>query len=138
MSLRKGAYEMILAGRHPGAVARLHGTETCEGMEGEVAFYTTPLGVVVCAEVSGLPDGKPSEAFGLSIGEEDPTRKRLNVIPPLSARKGRAWCAVMTGGIRVSEILGETLRVRSGDASFLGEGRITAPTTMCGVGRAAE
>ena len=117
MKLKKGAYELILEGRCPGAVVRLSGEQDTSPLRGEAEFYTTPLGVVLCAELSGLPEEKRSEVFGLRIGDE---------ITPIYARAGSAWCARMTCHKTLSEVLGKAVTVLSGRTDPIGGGTVRA------------
>ena len=118
MELKKGAYEMILRDRHPGAVVRLSGLEEDSAVSGEAEFYTTPLGVVVCAQVTGLPNEKKRQIFGLCIGSEETA---------IYSDGGDAWCAVMTDHFSVAEILGTTVTVRKDRTSALGQGLVAPP-----------
>lgn len=118
MKLKKGAYEMILEGRVPNAVVRLSGEEETPELSGAAEFYTTPLGVVICAELSGLPSEKRTQIFGLCIGEEE---------TPIYSSEGIAWCAVMTGHHSVAEVVGKTMTVRRDRKIPLACGTIRTP-----------
>ena len=57
MSLPRSMMRFLPALRRgPGAQARLSGSEAHPNLRGTVQFYPTPQGVLVLAEVSGLPD----------------------------------------------------------------------------------
>lgn len=75
----------------------------------------TPLGVVLCAELSGLPRERRSEVFGLRIGDE---------ITPIYAKSGSAWCALMTRHKAVSDVLGKAVTVLAGRSDTIGGGMI--------------
>lgn len=124
MKLKKGAYELILEGRTPGAVARLSGGVNGPELSGNAEFYATPLGIVVCAEISGLPIDKRSEIFGLCIGDEETA---------IYSKAGSAWCAVMTRHQSVSDVVGKTLTVRKDRKSSLGQGTICASCGAAGL-----
>ena len=119
MNLKKGAYELILEGRRPGAVAQLTGDRDASPLHGEAEFYMTPLGVVLCAELSGLPRERRSEVFGLQIGDE---------ITPIYAKSGSAWCALMTRHKTVSDVLGKAVTVLAGRFNAIGSGTICSTT----------
>ena len=119
--LKKGAYELILAGRRPSAVARLSPSGSGGEMRGEAEFYMTPLGVVLCAEVDGLPKEQSSMVFGLCIGDD-----RM----PIYASKGSMWCAIMTGYHSVSDLIGKPLTVRQSYDPPALCGTVCAPTAV--------
>ncbi len=103
MKLNKGAYEWILQGRVPNAVVRLSGESEVPEVSGEAEFYTTPLGVVICAALSGLPNEKRAQTFGLCVGNEE---------TPIYLSAGECWCAVMTGHLSAAEVVGKTMTVK--------------------------
>jgi hypothetical protein len=119
--LKKGAYELILAGRHPSAVARLSPSKDDGAMRGEAEFYMTPLGVVLCAEVDGLPKEQSGMVFGLCIGDDQ---------MPIYACAGSAWCAIMTGYRSVSDLIGKPLTVRQSPDVLSLCGTVCAPTAV--------
>ena len=103
MKLKKGAFALLLEGRSPAATVTLSGEDS--GLHGAAEFYPTPLGVVVCAELSGLPERERAEVFGLSLGGE------ITPIFRKSTGEASAWCAAMTRHRSVGEVLGETVSV---------------------------
>lgn len=119
--LKKGAYEMILEGRKPSAVVRLSPEHADDPICGAAELYTTPLGVVLCAEVTGLSREKRSEILGLCIGDEQ---------TPIYASAGYAWCAVMTGHRSVSDLIGTTVTLERDRKSLLGHGTVCAPAAV--------
>ncbi|MBQ8923656.1 MAG: hypothetical protein IJ053_02560 [Lachnospiraceae bacterium] len=48
----------------PNAVANINGSADYPCISGTAKCYQTALGVVVCCEVSGLPDSEPDRIFG--------------------------------------------------------------------------
>ena len=113
--LNKGAYEIILRGRTPGAVVHISGNAGATDLSGEAELYTTPLGVVICAEFSGLPETGRTEIFGLRVG---------NDVLPVYARTGDAWCASITHRTGVSDIIGQTVSVLRGRSESIGCGTV--------------
>ena len=122
---------------HPDAVARLRGGEEAPRIWGEVKFYQTRKGVLVIADVSGLPEGSGDGFFALHIheggscdgkefadtkGHYNPTGaphpRHAGDLPPLLSCGGRAYLAVLTDRFRVEEILGRTVVIHSGADDF--------------------
>lgn len=122
---------------HPDAVARLRGGEEAPRIWGEVKFYQTRSGVLVIADVSGLPKGSGDGFFALHIHEGDSCRgkgfadtqghynptgdphpRHAGDLPPLLSCGGRAYLAVLTDRFRVEEILGRTVVIHSGADDF--------------------
>lgn len=121
----------------PDAVARLRGGEEAPRIWGEVKFYQTRSGVLVIADVSGLPEGNGNGFFALHIHEGDscsgegfadtkghynptgaPHPRHAGDLPPLLSCGGRAYLAVHTNRFRVEEILGHTVVIHSGADDF--------------------
>lgn len=121
----------------PDAVARLRGGEEAPRIWGEVKFYQTRSGVLVIADVSGLPEGNGDGFFALHIHEGDscdgegfadtqghynptgaPHPRHAGDLPPLLSCGGRAYLAVLTDRFRVEEILGRTVVIHSGADDF--------------------
>ena len=120
--------------RRPDAQAVLSGSPKCPNLRGLVRFYQTARGVLVAAEVSGLPTSErrcDSEIFAFHIhcGEqcsgtcEDPfanAREHNNPehcphpahagdMPPLFASDGNAAQVFLTDRFTVREIIGKTV-----------------------------
>ena len=116
--LKKGAYELILTGRTPCAAVRFSGSTQAPALCGTAECYETPLGTVICAELSGLPQRDAAaqyEVFLLRLGEET---------IPLYARKGNAWCAIMTRASAASGLLRETVTIVRGASEPIGVGTV--------------
>ena len=111
MKLKQGAFALLLEGRTPAATVELSGEDPA--LRGEAEFYPTPLGVVLCAELTGLPTRRDGAVFDLSVGGE---------ITPIFAKAGteRAWCAAMTRHRTVADVLGETVSVLASPAGQCG------------------
>lgn len=107
-------------------------------LHGSVAFFVTPLGVLVSAELWGLPinnDRCHGGVFGFHIHEgnsctgnaEDPflnTGGHFNPnncphprhagdLPPLFGNNGYAWCATITDRFKIEDVIGKTIVVHS-------------------------
>lgn len=110
----------------PAAVARVGG-EDSGGPAGVVSFYPRRDGVLVEADIRGLPQtetgifgfhihGGPScggADFADAGGHFDPEGREhpchAGDLPPLFGCGGRAYMAVFTGRFRVPDILGRTV-----------------------------
>lgn len=126
---------MCISGR-PAAFARMWGGKEAPCVRGMVKFYQRPSGVLVVAEVSGLPgNGTGFHGFhiheGADCGGEDfadsgshfnPTNTshpmHAGDLPPLYARNGRAYLAVMTDRFCISDIIGRTVIIHSDPDDF--------------------
>lgn len=128
--------------RRPNAWAVISGSETHPGLSGVVRFYQTRCGVLVAAEVSGLPEaGEPcgSGVFGFHIhsgarcagdGEpfaaaqghynpgDCPHPAHAGDLPPLFANCGRAFQAFLTDRFTVREIIGKTVIIHAAPDDF--------------------
>lgn len=116
------------------AAALMSGSEKYPCITGCVRFYTAPGGVLVRAEISGLPKGtggcdSPVFAFHIHEGtacagdEKDrfsgakghynpddcPHPYHAGDMPPLCGVNGRACLSFLTGRFTVKEILGKTV-----------------------------
>lgn len=118
------------------AFARLRGGDAAPNLSGVVRFYGRRDGVLVEADISGLP---PSETgfYGFHIhegtdcGGEDfsDTGGHFNPgntlhpnhagdLPPLLGNQGRAYMLVLTDRFRVSDILGKTVVIHGDPDDF--------------------
>ncbi len=133
----------VLLRQRPQAWARVLGNGKNLDISGGVRFYQTARGVVVVAEISGLPSPRGvcrSPVFGFHIHEgrectgnaADPF---LNVgthydphdcphpyhagdMPPLFGVNGYAFSAFLTNRFRVKEIVGRTVIIHSSPDDF--------------------
>lgn len=123
--------------RKPDAQACLSGSKKYPALKGNVRFYGTCGGVLVCAEVIGLPKGKgcKSPVFGFHIhqgGEcsgsaKDPFANaeghynpdgcphpfHAGDLPPLLGADGAAFSVFLTDRFRVNEIAGKTVIIHA-------------------------
>ena len=127
----------------PNAVAVMRGRAENSGIHGTVKFYPTTSGVLIVADILGLP--APSEmckspifAFHIHGGsdcsgnQEDPFANAASHynpndcphpghagdMPPLFGAGGRAFLAFLTDRFNVNEILGKTVIIHDGPDDF--------------------
>ncbi len=131
----------------PAAVATMTG-----GMlRGTVKFYYRPDGVLVVADVSGLPrqDGFygfhihegsscTGEGFADTKSHFNPTGKEhpfhAGDLPPLLGCNGKAFLAVKTDRFSVGDVIGRTVVIHSGPDDFTSQPAGNAGTKIaCGV-----
>ncbi len=129
--------------RRPDGVSRIRGSEEYKTIGGLVRFWQTEYGVLVVADLTGLPDpGMACETpvFGFHIhsggsctgNREDPFADALTHynpkgcphpfhagdLPPLFGNRGRAFLAVLTDRFSVKEIIGRTVIVHGSPDDF--------------------
>ncbi len=129
--------------RLPDAVAYVKGNEQHSHLSGVVEFYETAEGVVVIAELNGLPvAGGPcgNDIFAFHIheggscsGEGDggfpdtgghynptgcPHPYHAGDMPPLFSVRGRAHLSFLTGRFTAGEIIGRSVVVHSAPDDF--------------------
>lgn len=130
------SYENLLTMEQmPDAIAYIRGVGDTQSVQGVVTFRETPGSVLIAADVCGLPHNETADIFALHIHEggactgteEDPladTGAHLNPggaphpfhagdLPPLFAQDGCAWMAVLTGRVKLSDILEKTIVIHS-------------------------
>lgn len=109
------------------AVAVIRGDRKNPLLKGKVRFYQRPGGVLVVAEVSGLPNSQDG-FFGFHIhdgsscmGEgfsatgshydrgRNPHPRHAGDLPPLLSYGGRAYLAVITDRFSIGDIVGRTV-----------------------------
>lgn len=156
MSLRN-----LLQGR-PDAVAAVRGSAEYPEINGNVLFYQTNAGVVIAAELRGLPAptepcAKPFFGFHLHSGgsctgnEDDPFADaethynpdgcphphHAGDFPPLLGNHGEALALFLTDRFTVSEVLGKTVIVHAKPDDFTTQpGGDSGERIACGVVRA--
>lgn len=116
----------------PAAVANISGGRDAPCLYGTVKFYPAQSGVLVVADLCGLPRSSESGFFGFHIHEgTDCTGENFagtgghynpadtvhpahaGDLPPLFSCKGRAYLTVLTDRFRLPEIIGRTVVVHS-------------------------
>lgn len=120
--------------RLPGAVACVSGGRSAPGLRGVVRFRQKCGGVLVTAEVVGLPhdgffafhihEGGSCRGVGYPEvgGHYNPTGAphpdHAGDLPPLLSNCGRAKMTILTGRFRVDDIIGKTLIIHSRPDDF--------------------
>lgn len=116
----------------PSAVACIHSKD---GIRGVVRFYQKNCGVLVVAEVFGLPgngfhgfhihEGKScgGEDYGDSMGHFNPDGaahpNHAGDLPPLLSCNGKALLTVLTDRFCVQEVIGRTVIIHSKPDDFM-------------------
>ncbi len=93
-------------GREPIAYAELNGEGEYEDIHGSVSFFYTPIGVLVCASMSGLEGGF---AYSMTLKAEDGEELAL---PTLYDRNGFGWCADITAKLTPWYLDGGQISIR--------------------------
>ncbi|MBQ9648727.1 MAG: superoxide dismutase family protein [Oscillospiraceae bacterium] len=144
--------------RRPDAWAALSGSEAYPDVSGLVRFYQTRSGVLVAAEVSGLPEdadpcgknilgfhihggaqcaGNEADPFADALGhynpDDCPHPAHAGDMPPLFVNRGDAFQAFLTDRFSVREIVGKTVIVHSSADDFTSQPAGNAGTKIaCG------
>ena len=147
-----------LFNRIPQARAKINGSILYPDIQGDVWFYDTQYGVLVVADIEGLPSSEikcKSNIFAMHIHEggscsgnaQDPfanTGMHYNPdncrhpehagdLPPLFAAKGNAFLAVLTDRLTIDEIIGKTVIIHSNVDDFRSQPSGNAGTKIaCG------
>lgn len=122
------------------AVANISGIGETSDIAGTVSFYDYLGGTLVLADIKGLPSSKipgDSRIFGFHIhegtsctgpgftdtgGHFNPYGRthphHAGDLPPLFETGGRAYMAVLTGRLRIPDIVGRTLVIHSKPDDF--------------------
>ena len=137
-------YVLTTLSGQPQAYAHLSGSPEYESIQGIVLFYQTSLGVLVTAEVFGLPQSEEAcmeKIFGFHIhngssctgNEQDPfadTGTHFAIppceqhpyhagdLPPLFGNNGIAFLITLTDRFSVKELLGKTILIHSQPDDF--------------------
>lgn len=129
--------------QRPHAVASVKGSTQYPAIHGVVRFYQTAHGVLVAAEMAGLPapgeqcrapvfgfhihsggdcSGNDSDPFAAAMTHYNPHNcphpYHAGDLPPLFGCHGRAFSAVLTDRFSVREILGKTVIVHAAPDDF--------------------
>lgn len=132
-------YFKSILNQKPCAVAEIKGGSSYPDIKGYVKFYHTCCGVLMCAEVFGLPACRNSiYAFHIHSGsccsgnEDDPFADagshynpddcehpyHAGDLPPLFGNNGYAFSVFLTDRFAVNEIVGKTVIVHSSPDDF--------------------
>lgn len=127
---------MRLITRPPVAIAKISGNRDHSGLTGTVRFYQFTGGILVEAEVTGLPNhgvgfygfhihtggscgGADFASTGGHLNPSDTVHPRhAGDLPPLLSYNGRAYMAVMTDRFSLPEILGRTVVIHQKPDDF--------------------
>lgn len=110
----------------PGAIACITGGADAPCLSGCVKFYGTEYGVLVVADVGGLPAGSDFYAMHIHEGNrcggkdfsqtgshytagEETHPYHAGDLPPLLSCRGRAYLAVLTNRFCLQDVLGRTV-----------------------------
>lgn len=129
--------------RRPQAAAKLTGSPEYPALTGVVRFYQTAQGVIVLAEVSGLPKagqpchepifgfhihsgtdcgGNMDDPFADAMSHYDPHRcehpYHAGDLPPLFGRGGLALSLFLTNRFSVREVIGKTVIIHDRPDDF--------------------
>ena len=114
--------------RQLGAVACVRGEQN--NVMGMVRFYETPQGVLVQAEIDGLPSPSGIYAFHIHEGTDcaapgghyNPGRLKhphhAGDLPPLFSVNGRAFSVFLTDRFALRQIIGKTVVIHSDPDDF--------------------
>ena len=110
-------FSPLLIDRKPCAAANITGLPAAPGVCGTVRFYTTPLGVIVTAEIGGLPPKTPTESYRVCFRDRKPPAS----LP--CAPDGRG--GILTHLFSVEDVLGRYIGVyRNDDGEPLASGEV--------------
>lgn len=129
--------------KSPDAVAFINGSEKYKDTKGVVRFYQLNTGVIVIADIIGLPEsaGECTDSFfgfhihegeSCSGDENDPFADALSHFnplssphpchagdfPPLLSAQGRAFSAFLTGRFTVCDVIGRAVIIHSAPDDF--------------------
>ena len=102
---KKDFFIALLKDRYPSATAAIDGIAGHPDASGCVGFYSTPIGVVISAEVSGVSDGEALCPLLLDICD------KAGCAPcellPLSSDGGCARFAALTSRFQIEDVLAD-------------------------------
>lgn len=131
-----------LFGQREKAIARISGIKDYPNIRGSVRFYETPLGVLVVADINGLPTGEEcrERIFGFHIhagescsgNESDPLADTLGHydngdcphpshagdMPPLFGSDGYAFMSFLSNRFTIDEVIGKTVVIHDSPDDF--------------------
>lgn len=127
---------MRLISRRPAAIARILGNGGKTDVSGMVRFYQLPGGILVEADIFGLPNNA-SGFYGFHIHEgaecsgvnfaatgghfspsTAPHPQHAGDLPPLLSNSGRAYLVVKTDRFALSDVIGRTVVIHSNADDF--------------------
>lgn len=114
--------------RRPGAVACVRGVDN--NVQGTVRFFETSQGVLVRAEIDGLPSPNGIYAFHIHEGSDCdnpgthynpgklPHPYHAGDLPPLFSANGRAFSVFLTDRFALRQIIGKTVIIHDRPDDF--------------------
>lgn len=136
-------FEENFLNKTPDGVGLIKGNSNYPKIKGKVSFYQTNDGVLIVANITGLPDSNNKcedsifafhlhEGNSCSGNEKDPfsnAKSHYNPyncphpyhagdLPPLFNVNGRAFIAVLTNRFDIEEIIGKTIIIHSSVDDF--------------------
>ncbi|MBQ8802771.1 MAG: superoxide dismutase family protein [Tyzzerella sp.] len=139
----KERHFVSILSRLPHAVAIVKGSEDYENVIGIVKFYQTDRGVLVAAEVTGLPylpgscehfvfgfhihegtdcSGNEGDVFAGSMMHYNPNKcphpRHAGDLPPLLGNRGYAFTIFLTNRFVVDEVIGRTVIIHASPDDF--------------------
>lgn len=134
----------------PRAAAHIHGGTQMPALHGTVHFYRKPCGVLVVAQIHGLPsdgflgfhihDGQNCSGTAFkNTGSHfnpggTPHPSHAGDLPPLLSCHGHAYLAVVTDRFHIEDILGRTVVIHSQTDDFRTQPTGDAGTKIaCGI-----
>jgi len=119
------------------AIAYVRGDSAATCLFGEIRFYQKPEGVLVVANISGLPENNADGFFALHIHDGDscqgtgfpasgshydsqqkPHPRHAGDLPPLLSSGGMAYMAVLTDRFTIDDIAGKTIIIHDSPDDF--------------------
>ena len=94
----------ILIDRKPCALAALSGNANGKDIKGSVSLYQTPLGVLVKADIDGLPTTKKTAYYRIAFE----SKHRTFALPCTPG-----GCRILTADFSAGDVLGHTVRLLS-------------------------
>ncbi len=145
--------------RMPQAIADMFGSPSQPQLRGIVRLYQTEEGVLVTAEVEGLPPGTgrcPPDVFGFHIHESGPCNgtaqepfadvgshvnpqncphpSHAGDLPPLFSNGGKALMSVLTNRFKVADVIGNAIIIHARPDDFTTQpSGNSGPIIGCGV-----
>lgn len=127
----------------PDATALINGSEKYSDINGRVRFFQVPDGVLVCTEVSGLPQGarlcghpvfgfhihagtactgNTADPFADADGHYNPKRcphpYHAGDMPPLFGVNGKAFSMFLTNRFTLNEVIGRAVIIHGSPDDF--------------------
>ena len=117
----ESVYAFLYKNRTPFAKASLLGEAESDGERvcGSIEFFATPLGILVHAELCGLPKRVKTGVYHFCVREADKAacsgkcnrRSLCGIMPVAYEKDGRADCTVLTRRISPSDLEGKRIAV---------------------------